>query len=140
MANQGLAPIVPGTNVGTFRLLLGDTDPDNVLDGKGTYRYYSDDEVESLVTLFGGSVKRAAAQALRTIAASQALLLKSFSADDLSVRGDQIAEALRKLALDLDNAAMVEESNVDGEVFNIIPFDFYGEPEFAPARFRRLEW
>lgn len=139
MANQGLAPIQPGTNVGTFRLLLGDTDPTDLSDGKGTYRYYSDEEIESLVSLFG-SVKRAAAQALRTIAASQALLLKSFSADDLSVRGDQIAEALRKLALDLDNSAIAEDAAADGEAFNIIPPYEETGVEFAPARLGRLEW
>jgi hypothetical protein len=59
----------------------------------------------------------AAARCLETIAGSQALLLKSWSSDDLTVNGDRIAESLRKLAAQLREEALVDESN---EYFNMI--------------------
>lgn len=98
MSNLGVAPPNLSTNVGLVRVLLGDTDPTNVVAGVGEYLYFSDDELQALLGLYGNTPNLAAARALETIAASQALLLKSWSSDDLTVRGDAIAEALRKLA------------------------------------------
>lgn len=115
MANSGKAPFDPTTDVGRVRLLLSDTDPTDVNEGEqtGTYRFNSDVEIEALVTLYGGSVKRAAAQILRTVASQQVLLLKAFSSADLSVNGPAIAEALRLLAKDLDSQA---DTDGDGEL------------------------
>ena len=101
MANLGVAPIDPTTSVGLVRILLGDTDATNITGGQGEYLYFSDTELVALLGLYGDSTHLAAARALETIAASQALLLKSWSTDDLSVRGDAIAESLRKIAKDL---------------------------------------
>jgi hypothetical protein len=54
---------------------------------------------------------------METIAGSQALLLKSWSSDDLTVNGDKIAESLRKIAAQLREEAIQDESN---EYFNMI--------------------
>jgi hypothetical protein len=117
MANDGVAPPDYTTDVGKVRVLLGDTDPTDVSSGEGTYMYFSDDEIAAFLTMYGDNVKLAAARCLETIAASQALLLKSWSSDDLTVNGDRIAESLRKLAAQLREEALVDESN---EYFNMI--------------------
>ena len=101
MANLGVAPVDLTTGTGLVRVLLGDTDAINVSGGVGEYLYFSDAELEAFLGLYDDTPKLAAARALETIAASQALLLKSWSTDDLSVRGDAIAESLRKIAKDL---------------------------------------
>lgn len=117
MANTGVAPPDFTTDVGKVRVLLGDTDPTNVAASSGTYMYFSDAEIGAFLTMYGDNVKLAAARCLETIAGSQALLLKSWSSDDLTVNGDKIAESLRKLAAQLREEALVDESN---EYFNMI--------------------
>lgn len=133
MANQGVAPPDFTTDVGKVRVLLGDTDPGNVSSGEGTYMYFSDDEIGAFLTMYGDNVKLAAARCLETIASSQALLLKSWSTDDLAVNGDRIAESLRKLAAQLREEALVDESN---EYFNMIAMfidsDHDGEADEYP--------
>ena len=117
MANTGVAPPDYTTDVGKVRALLGDTDPTNVAAGEGTYMYFSDDEIGAFLTMYGDNEKLAAARCLETIAGSQALLLKSWSSDDLTVNGDRIAESLRKIAAQLREEALQDESS---EYFNMI--------------------
>jgi len=117
MANEGVAPPDFTTDVGKVRVLLGDTDPTEVSMGEGIYMYFSDDEIAAFLTMYGDNVKLAAARCLETIAGSQALLLKSWTSDDLSVNGDRIAESLRKLASQLREEALADESS---EYFNMI--------------------
>ena len=75
---------------------------------------------------------------METIAASQALLLKSWSSDDLAVNGDRIAESLRKIAAQLRAEALADESS---EYFNLISmyvegsdYNDFAEREFYPKR------
>ena len=100
------------SDVGKVRVLIGDTDPTNVSAGSGTYLYFSDAEITAILGMYENSPKLAAARALETIAGSQALLLKSWSSDDLSVRGDQIAKELREIAKQL-RAEVLSESSSD---------------------------
>lgn len=135
MPNLGISPPDFSTPTGQTRALLGDTDAINVVAGVGEYVWYGDDALGGLLTVYSGNVRRAAAQALRTVASSQALLLKKWSSDDLSVDGASIAEALRKLAKDLDTQADTEETNVD--IFELIPLATQAKlhPELAPFVF-----
>lgn len=139
MSNKGVAPPDYSTPVGQFRALIGDTEWHELVpaeEGFGDYAFYGDDAIEGLLAVYP-NIKRAAAQALRTIAASQALLLKKWSTDDLSVDGAAIAEALRKLAAGLDEQADNEDSNVD--IFELIPLATQPKihPELAPFVFGR---
>jgi hypothetical protein len=112
MANTGVAPVDLGSNIGRVRVLLGDTDPTNVVNNVGEYLFFSDAEIESILSMYEDNPKLAAARALETIAGSQALLLKSWSSDDLSVRGDLIAKELIATAKQLrEEAAAWESSN-----------------------------
>lgn len=119
MANSGIAPVDLTSNVGRVRVLLGDTDPTNVVEGYGEYLYFSDDELTAVIGLYDDNPKLAAARCLETIAASQALLLKSWSSDDLAVRGDAIAESLRKIAKQLRDEVVASDSS---DAFEIVPF------------------
>jgi hypothetical protein len=119
MANTGVAPVDFGSNVGKVRVLLGDTDPTNVVNNVGEYLFFSDDELEAILGMHGDSPKLAAARCLDTIAGSKALLLGAWSTDDLSVRGDAIAKELRELAKQLRAEAVADESS---EAFEIVAF------------------
>lgn len=119
MPNTGIAPPDFTSAVGQVRAVLGDTDAENIVMGEGEYAWYSDDDIEALLTVFGDNVLHTAAQMLRTVASSQSLLLKKWSADDLSVDGPAITRELRALARDLDNQA----DNVDSksDYFTLTP-------------------
>jgi hypothetical protein len=117
--NSGVSPVDATSGVGKVRILLGDTDATDVIAGSGTYLYFSDNEIVALLSMYGDSPKLTAARALETIAASQVLLLKSWSSDDLTVNGDRIAESLRKLAVQLRAEALADS---DSGYFDIIPF------------------
>lgn len=119
MANTGVAPVDLGSNVGKVRVLLGDTDPTNVSNNVGTYLFFSDAELEAILGMYSDSPQMAAARCLDTIAGSQALLLKSWSSDDLSVNGDRIAKELRELAKQLRSEAVQAEGS---EAFEIVAF------------------
>lgn len=150
-ANAGIAPPDYSTPVGQFRALIGDTDYvelDPPVAGQGDYDWYSDAAIGGLLTVYDNNVKRAAAQALRTIASSQALLLRKWSADDLSVDGAAVAEALRKLAKDLDdqadNAAATtdiftlaffpQHDKVQAELAALTPYRRYGVVDLGGYR------
>lgn len=119
MANTGVAPVDLGSNVGKVRVLLGDTDPTNVVNNVGEYLFFSDAELESILGMYSDSPQMAAARCLDTIAGSQALLLKSWSSDDLTVNGDRIAKELRELAKQLRAEAVQAEGS---EAFEIVAF------------------
>ena len=127
MANSGVAPVDLGSNIGRVRVLLGDTDPTSVVGTIGEYLYFSDAEVESLLGMYDDNPKLTAARALETIAGSQALLLKSWSSDDLSVRGDQIAKELRDIANQLRSEALASDSSA---LFDIVAFG-EEDPEYS---------
>jgi hypothetical protein len=124
MANLGVSPVDFDSDVGKVRVLLGDTEAENVVSGIGTYMYFGDAEIGAFLDMYGDNVKLAAARAIEVIAASQALLLKSWSSDDLTVNGDKIAESLRKIAAQLREEAIAEESS---EYFNLVKMYVEGE-------------
>ena len=129
MANTGVAPVALDTNIGKVRVLLGDTDPVNVSAGMGEYLFFSDDELTAILGMYSDSPLLAAARCLETIAGSQALLLKSWSTDDLSVRGDLIARELRETAKQLRAEAIAAETS---EAFEIVPLPLEERaPEYA---------
>ena len=133
-----MSPVDFDTDVGKVRVLLGDTEAENVQSGIGEYMYFGDAEIGAFLDMYGDNVKLAAARAIEVIAGSQALLLKSWKSDDLAVNGDKIAESLRKIAAQLREEAIAEESS---EYFNLIKMyvegadvDDFAEEEFYPKR------
>jgi hypothetical protein len=93
------------SDVAQVRLLIGDIDD--------TARIFNDSAIAAFIALaLDNSVKRAAAQALLTIAVNEVLVQKRIKLLDLSTDGPAEAEALRNLAKDLMAQADMEE--VDG--------------------------
>lgn len=80
--------------VALVRALISDTPA-----GEGVPMAFTDTELEAIVDLEGGSVKRAAAQCLSVLAASEVLMSKVIrTAQGLSTNGAAVAAELRALA------------------------------------------
>ena len=105
------------TPVGQVRLLVNDIDEGNLAGGL----VFTDDQINAFLTLETGNVKRAAAQAIDTIADNEALASKVITDHQLQTDGAKLADALRKRA-----AALRDQADVDPELegfFEIIDFD-----------------
>lgn len=113
MPNQGVAPLDYTTAVGQVRLLIGDTDPDAVDTnaGTGTYTFYADGEIEGLLSIYGADPRRTAAQMLRTIAITPALLLKKFQSADVMVDGPAVTEALLATAKAIEDGIVAQAAD-----------------------------
>ena len=97
------------TPVGQVRLIIGDLDVNKQIFGDG--------ELEGFLALADGSVKRAAAEALDTIASSEALISKKITTQDRASDGPAVADALRKHAAALRGRAKEEEEALEEESF-----------------------
>lgn len=127
MANGVFPPDFTG-DTGKVRLLIPDlTTEDSTAD---TTYLFSDDEINGLVALYNGSVRRAAAAALDALAVNEALLYRYVRTDDLTVDGTKGAEVLRKRAASLRAEADAEDALALEEAFQIVyP---YGDGDFIP--------
>jgi hypothetical protein len=105
----------PTTPVGQVRLLINDTqDPPN--------QVFTTPEITGFLTLEGNNVKRAAAQAIDTIADDEALTSKVIKDHDLSTDGAKVADALRKRAAALRDQADTDDSkNDEAGFFEFVP-------------------
>lgn len=99
------------------RLLISDTDTAN--------RVFSTLELADFLAMNGDSVRRAAAQALDTMAANEAMVSKKIRTQDLSTDGPAVAEALRKQAAELRRQADQGEGDADSTGFEIVEFQPY---------------
>lgn len=95
-----------------IRLLIPDLDTSNQL--------FTDDELDGFLTLYNGSVRRAAAAAIDSIANNEALLFKVVKTDDLQVNGATVAEALRKRATSLRDEADAQDNEAVTDGFQLI--------------------
>lgn len=78
------------TDLGRVRLLITDRDAARPI--------FDDAEITAFLDLNDGSVAFAAGQALRTIAASEVLILKRITTLDLTTDGPAVAKSLNELA------------------------------------------
>lgn len=99
------------TDVGRVRLLIPDRVAGDIL--------FEDEELEAFLALESGNVRRAAALALETVAADQALTLKVIKTLDLTTDGAKVAEALLKRAEKLREQAAASEDAEEGAAFDI---------------------
>jgi hypothetical protein len=107
--NVGQSPPNYTTLAGKVRVLVGDTDPQDLetpTAGQGQYAWYSDEQLEVLGSLNGDSAKRVAIWVLSQVGMSQALLLKKWKSEDLEQDGTAIIKAmeatLKRLAAEVD--------------------------------------
>lgn len=99
------------TNRGKVRLLSVDSD--------STYAVFEDDEIDAFLSMEGNNVKRAAAQALDTIASNDAYRIKKVSLLDVSADGVSVADVLHKRSAMLRDQADKEEASESGGSFDI---------------------
>lgn len=100
------------TPAGQVRVIINDLDDTDLV--------FPNDEIAVFLTLEGGNVKRAAAQALDTIADNEALASKAFRTQDLATDGAKIADSLRKRATELRAQADRADADADGGFFTIV--------------------
>ena len=91
------------TDRGKVRLLIGDTDESNV-----NAQVFQDADVDALLTLENADVRLAAAQALDSMAASEAMVQKVIRVMDLSTNGAATARVL------MERAALLRRQVADG--------------------------
>ena len=99
----------PTTEIGKMRVIIPDRDEANVL--------FQDEELQVFLDL-AGDVRRAAADALDTLASSQAMILKVITTLDLQTDGAATARALREHAKALREQAREADAG-DGNLFEI---------------------
>jgi hypothetical protein len=101
------------TDIGRVRLLISDRDPANLL--------FDDDHIVAFLAL-EGTVRRAAAQALDTMASNEAMISKVIRTQDLQTDGSKVAAEIRARA-----AALREQDNDrgdDGQLFGMAVLDY----------------
>lgn len=126
--NKGVAPLDPTSDVGKFRLLVGDTsyeELDPPESGFGDYTYFSDDEIELFLDQ-GESMEEAAYLAYLQLAAATALESKTVKDFDLQVD-------LTKRSGDLRAIALMWRDRADAAGADIFEaFDIVSGPECTP--------
>jgi hypothetical protein len=96
-------PYDPSTPVGLVRLLINDV-------GGGDAQVFSDAEVTAFLALAGQNARRAAAEALDTLATNEALVSKVIRTQDLATDGAKLSAELRARA-----ATLREQANLDDD-------------------------
>lgn len=111
------------TSAGMVRVLVNDLEVGDFV--------FTDEEIAAYLAMEGDNVKRAAAQAIDTIADNEALASKVYRSQDVGTDGAKVADALRKRAASLRAQADKDEAaGDDGSYFEFVPAQTY-EPELT---------
>lgn len=104
------------TNVGLVRLLISDTDVNNLI--------FQDEEISAFLALPNNTDDplRAAAQALDSIATNEAMVMKMIHLLDLHTNGPAVSAELR------NHAAQLRQDALDGEAAEGGLFDYAEMP------------
>jgi hypothetical protein len=101
------------TDVGKVRLIISDQDE--------RYPVFQDEDIQAFLTL-AGDVRRAAAEALDTMASNQTMVLKVIRTLDLSTDGAATARSLREHAKSLREQADQADA-ASGSLFEVAELD-----------------
>ncbi len=113
-----MAPLA--TDAEKLRLLISDTGGDS-----GTDYIFNADEIDTFLEL-EPTLYRAAATALRTLAANEALVQKRIKFLELSTDGPAVSKELRAAAQDFENRADVSDED------DVLPvFANFGDSDFT---------
>lgn len=119
MANLGVYPVDPTSNVGKFRLMAGDSEGTPIGSEPYTqaeYKIWSDAEIDAFLYQAGDSVARAISYAYLQLAAASAATSGTIRTDDLSVTSTSRSGEFLKLSQYW--AGIADSQEVDG--FNVI--------------------
>jgi hypothetical protein len=97
---------------------------------------FSEEEIAGYLAIEGGSVKRAAAQAIDTIADNEVLASKVLKDHQLATDGAKAADALRKRAAALRAQADAEDEDGDAGFF----FDVVDLEPGCPPELTQIPW
>lgn len=113
----GALPITtdPTTAIGQVRLLISDTTEADPV--------FSDAEVTAFLALEASNVRRAAAQALDTIASNEVMVSKVIRTQDLQTDGSKVAAELRARATSLREQAAGYDDTGASFAFDVVDFD-----------------
>jgi hypothetical protein len=113
----GAAPTIPAAIDERLGLITFVPPAGDGIDVTITYQWQIllDDDLQTFLDLEGGNIKRAAAQALDTIASSEAMVQKRITLLDLQTDGPATANALRQHAKDLRREAEDEIAVADAD-------------------------
>lgn len=103
------------TPAGQVRLLINDTTEGDFV--------FTDGEITAFLAMEDDNVKRAAAQALDTIADDEALTSKVIRTQDLATDGAKVADSLRKRAATLRAQADKADDDADEGFFEFVPMN-----------------
>lgn len=122
MANRGIAPFDPGTDIGRFRVRAGDTtwtELDPPEPGYGHYEKWSDAEIQ--VFLESPSLEWGIYEAYLQLATSAAIESREISDFDLKVSTSKRADQLFRIAQEWRDIAAGEDASAAEEAFEIVP-------------------
>ena len=110
------------TQIGQVRLLIPDTDQlANPADPSQAASYIFDDsQIQAFVTMYVGSIKRAAAQAKLVLATSEALINKVITTYDLKTDGAKLGAEIREQAKLLREEAIEDEQEGANNTFTVV--------------------
>ena len=111
------------TDIGKVRLLIPDVEP--LVDPRNVSAepqlLFTDVQLQALLDVESGNLKRAASRAVMAIATTEALVLKVLTTDDKATDGAKLAAELRHHAEQLRAEAQYEDNNATG--FSFVPFN-----------------
>lgn len=128
--NPGAYPLDPGTDVGRFRLVYGDTDStpySPVEPGFQNYEELSDDEIEAFLSQGSNSINRAIGYYYISLAGAAAKQSRSIKDYDLSVDVSKRAADLRAIAQWWFDLADNDDATSAEEAFEIVPIGDQGD-------------
>lgn len=120
-------PLDPESPVGQVRLLISDSQlrSDPLNPAAAAEYYFSDPHISGYLTINSGNVFHAAASALTSLAANEALVSKKIRKENLQTDGPAVANAIRLLAQDYvvrGNKVQETQDAADG-TFLIVDFE-----------------
>ncbi len=122
MPTPDVTPPDYSTQIGQVRLLIPDTDQlANPADPSQAASYIFDDsQIQAFVTMYVGSIKRAAAQAKLVLATSEALINKVITTYDLKTDGAKLGAEIREQAKLLREEAIEDEQEDANDTFTVV--------------------
>lgn len=118
--NDGASPLDPTSDVGKFRVLIGDTAAEAyspVETGRGNYAMFSDVEIAGFVAVAEGNLNRAIGNAYLALAGRAATESKQIKDFDLTVDTTKRAADLRLVAYEWFGRADKEEAALQDAFF-----------------------
>ena len=105
----------PTTDVGKVRMLIPDRVEDSAI--------FQDNEIDAYLSMNDSNVRRAAAEALETIASDEVMTLKVMSTLDLTTNGASVSSALLERAKVLRAKADDDDNADEGGGFDYAEMD-----------------